>query len=201
MRVVAELSQPVGGRFLNENNRVGLRFGFNNTVLRHIFEEISPDVAARVAAIFPEESKVLGRSFVATAPPADVAALQPFDVDPNAVDRALRAHHDTVQALASWVRSIGWEPRLPRPDEPQYDLAWESKDAVYVAEVKSTTTETREMQLRLGLGQVLRYRQQLSRRGKKVVAWLVAESAVPDASWATACADVGVRLTWPTAFR
>lgn len=52
MRVIAELHEPVGDRFPNENGRVGLRFGFNNTALQHIFEQIPPDVARRVTDIF-----------------------------------------------------------------------------------------------------------------------------------------------------
>ncbi len=52
MRVVAETSPPVSDHFPNSNGRVGLRFGFNNPVLQHIFEEVNASIAVRVAAIF-----------------------------------------------------------------------------------------------------------------------------------------------------
>lgn len=69
-----------------------------------------------------------------------------------------------------------------------------------VAEVKSTTNSNREMQLRLGLGQVLRYRQRLAAdSGRQVMAWLVAEGPVEDQSWKQTCADVGASLAWPSA--
>jgi hypothetical protein len=56
--------------------------------------------------------------------------------------------------------------RTPRPDEPQYDLAWLAGDTLYVAEVKSLTAANEERQLRLGLGQVLRYTHLLAGRAR-----------------------------------
>lgn len=50
IEVVAETSTPLGDRFPDDNGRFGLRYGFNNTALQHIFEEISPDIAALIAA-------------------------------------------------------------------------------------------------------------------------------------------------------
>lgn len=200
MRVVAELTTAVSDSFLDANHRIGVRFGFNNTVLQHSFEEIPPEIAYRAAAVFPTvpSTEVLGVPYMTPPAPGPVAASQPFDIDPNAVDRGLLAHHDTVEALAAWVRLKGWQPLLPARGEPLYDLAWISDDVINVAEIKSTTVDNREMQLRLGLGQVIRYRQQLSGRTKKVRAWLVAENDVPDTTWASTCRDVGVQLTWPS---
>jgi diadenosine tetraphosphatase ApaH/serine/threonine PP2A family protein phosphatase len=53
MRIVAELDRPIGDDFPPENGRVSPKFGFNNTVLQHIFEEIPFAVSRRVADIFP----------------------------------------------------------------------------------------------------------------------------------------------------
>lgn len=50
MRVVTEVNPPRSDRFPNENGRVGLRYGFNNTVLQHIFEEIPHHVAEKIAS-------------------------------------------------------------------------------------------------------------------------------------------------------
>lgn len=91
-------------------------------------------------------------------PPSPVAAALPFDVDPDIVDRALGAHRDTLVRLAHWITGHGFAGRLPAVGEPLYDLAWIDGDVLTVAEVKSLTALNEEQQLRLGLGQVLRYR-------------------------------------------
>jgi len=65
-----------------------------------------------------------------------------------------------------------------------------------VAEVKSITPANEERQLRLGLGQVLRYRQVLTTRGS-VRPILAIERAPQDVSWSTLCSELGVRLVWP----
>jgi hypothetical protein len=64
-----------------------------------------------------------------------------------------------------------------------------------VAEVKSITADNEEAQLRLGLGQVLRYRRRLSALGHdRVVAVLVPERQPCDPSWRELCQDLGVVL-------
>ena len=42
-----------------------------------------------------------------------------------------------------------------------FDIAWEDEGTVFVAEVKSLTTENEEKQLRSGLGQVLGHAHQI----------------------------------------
>jgi hypothetical protein len=44
-----------------------------------------------------------------------------------------------------------------------FDLAWQIGRTLFVAQVKSLTLRNEEKQLRLGLGQVLRYADLLSR--------------------------------------
>lgn len=86
---------------------------------------------------------------------------QPFTVDPALVERGLQGHADTQNALAQVLRQAGINPRSRRPDEPNFDLAWQANGTIFVAEVKSITDDNEEEQLRLGLGQVLRYRHRL----------------------------------------
>jgi hypothetical protein len=199
MRVTNELVAPVPDSFPPSAGRVGVRFGFNNVALQHGFQEIPPDVAARLATVFRHSSPSLtvGVSYTAPPAPAKVVAADPFAADPDLIDRGLSAHHATLTALATWVNSRGLEPRLPTPAEPQYDLAWVDKNSLHVAEVKSITIANEEKQLRLGLGQVLRYRQQLAGQASEVVAWLVPERKPIDPSWETLLTSVGVRLAWP----
>ena len=107
----------------------------------------------------------------------------PFSVDPALVERGLRGHSDTQNELASILSNAGIEPRRGLPPGPNFDLAWQKNETVYVAEVKSITSGNEEAQLRLGLGQVLRYRQRLLALGHdRVVAVLVPEREPRDPS-------------------
>jgi hypothetical protein len=124
----------------------------------------------------------------------------PFMVDPAVVERGLKGHADTQNALAAAVDSAGLTPLSPLPGDPNFDLAWEHNDVIYVAEVKSITAKNEEQQLRLGLGQVLRYRHLISQRRKDVHALLVAEREPRDPSWSQLCEALDVVLAWPDRF-
>jgi hypothetical protein len=54
-----------------------------------------------------------------------------------------------------------------------------------------------EKQLRLAVGQVLRYRQLLSQAGAEVVGMIALEQAPRDSRWLDLCRDVDVVLVWP----
>lgn len=119
----------------------------------------------------------------------------PFSVDPALVERGLRGHTDTQNELASVLSNAGIEPRRGLRPGPDFDLAWQKDGTVFVAEVKSITAQNEEDQLRLGLGQVLRYRQRLSALGHdRVVAVLVPECQSSDPSWRELCQELGVVL-------
>jgi hypothetical protein len=119
----------------------------------------------------------------------------PFSVDPALVERGLRGHTDTQNALASVLSNAGIEPRRGLPAGPNFDLAWQKNGTLFVAEVKSITAENEEHQLRLGLGQVLRYRQRLAELGHgRVVAVLVPERQPRDQFWSELCQEFGVVL-------
>lgn len=124
----------------------------------------------------------------------------PFEVDPNKVDRGLQGHATTQDKLAAFLRGHGFGPLSPHSDDPDFDIAWQHDRILHVAEIKSTTPENEEKQLRLGLGQVLRYRHVLMTEGRRVVAVLVPERKPTDEGWVTLCLDLGVRLVWPETF-
>jgi hypothetical protein len=109
-------------------------------------------------------------------------------------------HAVTQNALADLTCRLGWDPRSPQPHEPQYDLAWNAPGCIYVAEVKSITEANEERQLRLGLGQALRYRQVLSTGGNPTKAVLANERAPRDQTWVSLCRELDVILCWPPAF-
>ena len=130
---------------------------------------------------------------------ASVAQRDPFATDPALVERGLRGHAKTQNELADFLRAGGIEPLSPAVGEPNFDLAWTIDAETWVAEVKSLTDANEEKQLRLGLGQVLRYRHLLQARGK-VRAVLVTEREPTDRSWHALCAEHGVVLAWPGAW-
>ena len=126
----------------------------------------------------------------------------PFSVDLALVERGLRGHTDTQNELASVLSNAGIEPCRGLPSGPNFDLAWQKNGTVFVAEVKSITAENEEHQLRLGLGQVLRYRQRLAALGHdRVVAVLVPERQPCDPSWRELCQDLGVVLLCRNEFK
>ena len=91
--------------------------------------------------------------------------------------------------------AAGIEPRSQLPYEPNFDISWEANGTVFVAEVTSITDDNEEVQLRLGLGQVLRYRHRLRSLGhERVVAVLVPERTPADSTWADLCDELGVVL-------
>ena len=120
---------------------------------------------------------------------------EPSTPDLALAERGLKGHADTQNDLAQVLRNAGIEPRSPLPSEPNFDLAWETDGTFFVAEVKSISDDNEEDQLRLGLGQVLRYRYRFERLGyARVVAVLVLERAPRDGSWGDLFHELGVVL-------
>ena len=74
-----------------------------------------------------------------------------------------KRHRKIQSRFAEELTRMGSTPLSPT-GTPLFDVAWYINDTLYVAEVKSTTAENQETQLRLALGQVLRYVEQLGER-------------------------------------
>ena len=134
-------------------------------------------------------------------PAARTARRQPFSVDPDLVDRALRSHATTQEALAAAVEAAGRKTRSPVPGEPVFDLAWEDGHSIAVAEVKSLTESNEEKQLRLALGQVLRYAHLLPAKGRPVQRVIAAEREPTDPTWLSLCEAEGVTSDVPEPVR
>jgi hypothetical protein len=140
----------------------------------------------------------LGIPYVPVDPrPLAVEGPIPFEVDPDQVDRGRFGHEETRKRLAEAVAARGLRP-MKADGEPAYDLAWMQGGRAVVAEVKSIVPENEERQLRLGLGQVLRYRHQLRQRlPYEIIAVLAVETEPQDSSWIDLCDSLGVYLVWP----
>jgi hypothetical protein len=127
-----------------------------------------------------------------------VAERDPFAVDPSIVERGIRGHAATQNQLAEAVAAAGMCPRSPSALEPNFDLAWTNGSTIWVAEVKSLTMVNEEKQLRLGLGQVLRYAHLLARIHSIPVRPVLAVEGQPSSNdWAELCANHNVLLLWP----
>lgn len=125
-----------------------------------------------------------------------VAASDPFTVDPAIKERALRSHAATQNALADFLVAHGLSPQSSTENQPNFDIAWENRGVIWVAEVKSLTDGNEEKQLRLGLGQILRY-QQLVSQARAARAALVTEREPRDKTWIDLCGQLGIVLAWP----
>ncbi|NOJ79838.1 hypothetical protein [Myxococcus xanthus] len=153
-----------------------------------------------MAGLLPHslEAAKIGRTYLRANEEAALSERDPFPVDPAVVERGIRGHAKTQNLLADVVQQHGHKPLSPANDDPAYDLLWHDGETLCVAEVKSLTVDNEERQLRLGLGQVLRYRQRLASFGTPVRAYLVAEREPSDPEWQSLCDSVGVTLAWPS---
>ena len=120
-------------------------------------------------------------------------------IDPERVDRANSSHRKLQNTLASHLQERHLAPRSYDEHEPNFDIGWVQGDTIFVAEVKSLTEENEEMQLRLGLSQVLMYRHRLARvyPVMRVRAVLLVEREPTFAAWNALCGELGVLLVWP----
>lgn len=157
----------------------------------------TPSASAPIAASIQAPTSELGTDYRTATEEHQVTERDPFNVDPSVVDRGVRGHATTQNALASYLRTKGLVPKSPRPEEPQFDVGWSVGSQMFVAEVKSLTDANEEGQLRLGLGQVLRYRGLLAATGESVTPVLMVEREPGDPTWKTLCASHGVILAWP----
>jgi hypothetical protein len=118
--------------------------------------------------------------------------------DPDSVGRGLSAHNRTQNQIAEVLRQLGIEPLSPARDEPEFDIAWKTAETFYVCEIKSITAVNEERQLRMAIGQVIRYRQKLTACGHEpIVAVVAAERRPSDSSWEDLCENEGILLLWP----
>ena len=73
---------------------------------------------------------------------------------------------------------------------------------IVVAEVKSLTLDNEERQLRLAIGQVVRYRHRISVGNERDVQALIGVERPPsDATWLDLCNEQGIIFAWPERFR
>jgi hypothetical protein len=157
---------------------------------------LAPQGDVTVTPEAPAPSQPLGTTYQPANENVTSAEPEPFEVDPNERDRSTRLHAATQNALSQIVEDRGCTPHS-RSGEPNYDLAWEEPDGTtIVAEVKSVKAINSERQLRLGLGQVLRYRHLLEAEGRSVRGVLALSGPPHDSRWTDLCAEHDIGLIW-----
>lgn len=134
-----------------------------------------------------------------------LADLLPSDdlgdvIDTDLSARARTAHNAVQDQLAAVLEAAGITPLRPAPHEPQYDLAWQQDDKLWVVEVKSTTPRNEVRQVRAAIGQVLHYRCDLAAGGRTVHAAVVTEHPVHNQALIDACRAVNITLASPEQF-
>jgi hypothetical protein len=122
----------------------------------------------------------------------------PFSRDPVEVDRGNEAHRLVIEALWRFLSGQGIHTVSVEPG-PLPDLIWEKGSTLFVTEAKSLTPSNEDGQLRLGLGQVLDYREQYRQihRWDAVQAVLLVETEPSSRRWDATCSANGVILARP----
>jgi hypothetical protein len=143
----------------------------------------------------------LGRPFEALDElPELKSAPENRGTDPDHAGRGLAAHNRTLNLLAAAVERAGHRPRRPKPAEPQYDLAWETPDAIWVNETKSLTPKNELRQMHSAIGQVIDYGHRLDAGDRQVRLMITLEHSPLSDHWLDECAKNGIVLGWPATF-
>lgn len=121
----------------------------------------------------------------------------------DALDRGTAAHEATVAALSRTLERRGLLPQRPGRHAPAFDVGWTEDGGVNIAEVKSLTGTDQTQQIRLGLGQVLDYAQQIRLSwlsSSPVQPVLVLEHEPSHPRWTETASSAGVKLIWGPTF-
>ena len=130
------------------------------------------------------------RPYAGRAAEAIFPKQQPTNAEAH--ERAVAEHHELTERLRRFLSEAGFEGGL-RNDVP-VDLAWRGPSGdVVIAEIKSCFGDGDTEQLRLGLGQLLEYRERLVGLGVFAEAVLLV-SRVKDDIWYDICTSVDVCL-------
>lgn len=214
LRVEADLQARIDGPLYLAFSRYGptvrTQQGYLAKLPKAIVEYFDPlreaaEIAAQTevtsAQTAGDRATAAGTELGSTYRPADedvsISARDPMFPDPALVERGNRGHAKAQNALADALEGCGTTPMSPKPGEPNYDLAWTWGGRTWVAEVKSLTSANEERQLRLAIGQVLRFAHVLAQGGRPVSRMVMVERPPSDETWMDLCSDLGIVLLWP----
>jgi hypothetical protein len=140
----------------------------------------------------------LGTGYRVASEDLSIPDGDPFERDPQELERSIRSHATIQNQLASMAADRGLVPLSPTAFDPNFDLAVRLPDGtVALVEVKSAKPSNLEGQLKLGLGQILRFGEALRARDERVRHVLAVELAPPSTDWSSLLDRLGVRLVTP----
>jgi hypothetical protein len=134
------------------------------------------------------------RPFTPLAPVAKRAPA-PFTWDTDAKDAETQEHADVLNRLYRLLQSAEVSV-VCGTTRPACDLAFKTRAGITIVEAKSLPNGSDDHQMRVGLGQVLEYRAELSNHVDRPIHAIVAVPRAPDraATWRSACDGAGVTL-------
>jgi len=154
--------------------------------------EVAKDYRIRI----PSEG--LGRTYE----PADEtppAAPRQVGSDPDLSGRGRCAHNATQNAMAAALTAAGYRPLSPRPEDPQFDVAWVTDSEVWVCEVKSLTPQNEMSQMHRAIGQIIDYAHRLD--DDRPIRKMIALETQPQSDhWVAERALQDIVLVWPEGF-
>jgi hypothetical protein len=136
-------------------------------------------------------------------PRDEQVAKDTFMKDPEKLERALKAHIDTQNLVAQIIKESGYYPLSP-DKSPNFDLAWKSETTFWVVEVKSLPKGAEVSQIRLGLGQLLHYKEELRKKYPKLLIKpiLALEKRPPyEETWRSICDDAHIGFSYGPEFK
>jgi len=183
---------------LVEAEAAGIDFQRNIVKLKY-FDGLPSFVSGLIAPDGRPTTQTGGLAYVRADESITSEAREPFAVDPDTVDRGLRAHRALQNELAYFAKSSGFEPERPASTTPNFDVGWWAGNTFVVVEVKSLSATNEVSQMRLGVGQILDYAHHYQTRGQAVRPVLAVERE-PDSRWIDLCNRHGINVVWPGAF-
>jgi len=140
----------------------------------------------------------LGRTYVEADESLPMAPEQ-VGSNPDLSGRGREAHARTQNLLAAALEAAGLTPLSPRPEDPQFDIAWITDNEVWACEVKSLRPQNELSQMHSAIGQVIDYAHRLD--DQRPIRKMIAVEQQPTSDhWVAECAAQGIVLVWPDGF-
>ena len=163
----------------------------------------TPRTSARPAPTTTRGRQGVGSEYRPAHPRARTAQREPFSVDPEIPSgSSSRGARRTQYSGRPPRRARRGSSRVLhyRMDPPRSTLLGKSTRGLLLRRSRSLTDTNEERQLRLALGQVLRYGDLLATGGRPVRRIIAVERKPADDSWIRLCKACGVELVWPDSF-